>query len=286
MGDLQFMVPAAWASLIMSPVHCLFGLHIVRRGVIFIDLAVAQVAALGAAIALLQGHEPGSPPAYWMSLAFGLFGALLIAITRFRLRTVPHEAIIGIIYVIGSALTVIGLTKTPHGLEEMQNMLVGNVLTVSMEHVKQTAYIYGAIIVVLLGMWTRFSKATEFKGSNQGAGAVVVDFVFYSLLAFVVASSVKLAGVLLVFTWLVMPPVAVLLWMDDLNPAALVAVPFSIIGSLLGLYVSFSMDWPTGAAMVVTFGALVSVCYVLRLLIPSRDPNGLGVDELADTGDG
>jgi zinc/manganese transport system permease protein len=263
------MTPAALASIVMSPVHCLFGLHIVRRGVIFIDLAVAQVAALGAAVALLLGSEPGSNQAYFMSLVFGLFGALLVSATRFRLRTVPHEAIIGIIYVVGSACSIIALNRTAHGLEEMQNMLVGNILTVSMEMVGQTAAIYGPILILLLLMWRRFNAATEEK-SGQGLNAVLIDFLFYALLAFVVASSVKLAGVLLVFTWLVMPPVAVLLWMDSITKAAFFAVPAAIFVSIVGLALSYFMDFPTGATLVVTFGVFVSILYVARLVLPHQ----------------
>lgn len=204
MNFVEVMGPALFAALIMSPVHCLFGLHIVRRGVIFIDLAVAQVAALGTAFAVAGGNEPDSRPAYWMSLAFGLIAALLIALTRFRLRLVPHEAIIGIIFVVGSAWSIIVLSGTAHGLEEMQSMLVGNILTVDVGHVKETALIYGAILLAIIGLWRYFSEITAEKEEKGTFKAVFFDFVFYSLLAFVVASSVKLAGVLLVFTWLVM----------------------------------------------------------------------------------
>ena len=281
---VELMKPAALASIVMSPVHCLFGLHIVRRGVIFIDLAVAQVAALGAAVALLMGGEPGSSQAYLMSLVFGLVGALLVSATRFRLRTVPHEAIIGIIYVVGSACTILALNRTAHGLEEMQNMLVGNIFTVSMDLVQETAIIYGIILLLLVLLWRRFNEATEAK-HGSGLQVVLIDFLFYALLAFVVASSVKLAGVLLVFTWLVMPPVAILLWMDNLTKAAFFAVPCAIVVSIAGLLASYYMDAPTGATMVVAFGAFVTLLYVAKLLAPSRDPKSLDVHELSDTGD-
>ncbi|MEO7454093.1 MAG: metal ABC transporter permease [Fimbriimonadales bacterium] len=285
MRDLvTLMTPAALASLVMSPVHCLFGLHIVRRGVIFIDLAVAQVAALGAAFALLMGSEPGSTHAYVMSLAFGLFGALLVSATRFKLRTVPHEAIIGIIYVVGSACTIIALNRTAHGLEEMQNMLIGNIFTVSMEMVRETAIIYAVVLVVLLTLWRRFHAATEAK-SESGFQSVAVDFIFYGLLAFVVASSVKLAGFLLVFTWLVMPPVAILLWMDNLTKAAFFAVPSAMVVSVAGLVAAYYLDSPVGAMMVVTFGIFVTVLYVAKLIAPSRDPKSFGVGEFPNAGD-
>jgi zinc/manganese transport system permease protein len=262
------MGPAALASLVMSPIHCLFGLHIVRRGVIFIDLAVAQVAALGTAFAVMYGHEPASSTAYWMSLAFGLVAALLIALTRFKLRLVPHEAIIGIIFVVGSAWSIIALSGTSHGLEEMQSMLVGNILTVDIAHVYQTAYIYGAILLGLIIMWRAFTTASQQQVEKTDAKSVVTDFVFYSLLAFVVASSVKMAGVLLVFTWLVMPPVAAFFWVRSMSAAVALSLPISMIGSATGLWLSYGKDWPTGATMVVVFGAVVGALYLLRLIVP------------------
>ena len=267
----EIMDPALEASMIMSPLHCLFGLHIVRRGVIFIDLAVAQVAALGTAFAMAGGNEPTSSAAYWMSLVFGMLAGLVIALTRFKLKLVPHEAIIGIVFVVGSAWSIIVLNGTAHGLEEMQSMLVGNILTVDAQQIRETAYIYTGILVVLIALWKYFTEISLAKGEKADIKTIFFDFVFYSLLALMVASSVKLAGVLLVFTWLVMPPVAAFLWVRKLGHAVAIALPLAILGSLLGLWVSFGKDWPIGATMVVCFGAIVAVLYVIRLIVPDKN---------------
>lgn len=266
------MGPATLASLIMSPVHCLFGLHIVRRGVIFIDLAVAQVAALGMALAVAQGHEPQSMPAYWMSLSFALGAALLIAVSKFRLWKVPHEAVIGIIFVVASALGIVILENTPHGLEELKDIMGGSILFVETSHLLNTAYLYAGVLFVAILLWRYFSAATlQSSNAPKGWKSVLVDFAFYGLLAFVVASSVKIAGVLVVFTWLVMPAVCAFFFADALKTAVLVSLPIAVLASASGLWVSYARDWPTGPAIVIAFGVIVAAFYLVRLLIPVRN---------------
>src|SRR5688572_21556159 len=192
MGEfLKFMQSATLAALVMSPVHCLFGLHIVRRGVIFIDLAVAQMAALGMAFAVAGGHEVHSSQAYWLSLAFALGTALMIALTRFKLGRVPHEAIIGILFVVASAAGIVVLEGTPHGLEELRDILGGSLLFVQDQDVKDTAIIYAIILFVAVLTWRPTAKVSLGEAdAPTGLARVFFDFVFYGMLAFVVASSV------------------------------------------------------------------------------------------------
>lgn len=268
-GTLGF---APLAAMIMSPVHCLFGLHIVRRGVIFIDLAVAQFAAMGMAFAVMKGYEVGTPQGYWISLAFALCGALLISLSKFKLGRVPHEAMIGIYFVAASALSIILLQNTAHGMEELQTMQTGNIIFVELAHLKTTAIIYGTIVLALILLWKPI-VSISLKEPNAPKGGVVVfyDFIFYSLLAFVVASSVQIAGVLLVFTWLVMPAVTVFFWLSRMKVAVAWALPLSVLMSLFGLWASLMKDWPTGATMVVVLAAMVAISYVVRLLVPRRE---------------
>jgi zinc/manganese transport system permease protein len=260
----------------MSPVHALFGLHIVRRGLIFIDLAIAQVAALGMAFSMAQGHEATSYEAHRTAVLFALGGALLISLTRRKIPRVPHEAIIGIVFVAASAWGIIVLTATPHGLEELKNLSEGRILLVIPQQVESTAKIYTIILIAVLAIWkwtTRITLATD--DAPQGWKAVAFDFLYYGLLGFVVASSVKLAGVLVVFTWLVMPAVIALFFVSRMWLAALIAVPVACVLSILGLYASKYYDWPTGASMVLTFGAAVAVVYIIRLLVPNKEePSG------------
>lgn len=278
----------------MSPVHALFGLHIVRRGLIFIDLAVAQVAALGVALAIANGNEAGGRVSHQYSIMFALGGALLISLTRFRLFRVPHEAIIGIVYVLSTALTILILDCAPsgHGLEELRSMLAGNIIFVQQKDVAETAAIYGTILVVMLALWRQFSSVTLAKeGVVQSKfKTVLLDFVFYSLLGFVVASSVKIAGVLVVFAWLVMPAVVAFFFVERLSIAALIAIPIGMLGSFAGLLLSYygpaihfgvehehnpveaagTQGWPDGPSIVISLGVTVALAYLIRLCIPSK----------------
>ena len=272
MGDFfNLMAGPLLASTVMSPVHCLFGLHIVRRGVIFIDLAVAQMAALGMAIAVASGHDVYSSQTYWLALAFALGTAIAISLTRFKLGRVPHEAIIGIIFVLASALGIVVLEKSPHGPEELKGMMSGSILFVQPADMQTTAIAYGLILVIAILVWkTTAAISLNSPDAPTGPKRVLIDFIFYGLLAFVVASSVKIAGVLVVFTWLVMPPVAAFLWVSKMKHAVIASLPIAIVGSVIGLWISFTYDWPTGPAIVVVLGAIVAVLYVVKLFVPEK----------------
>lgn len=290
----RFVGPALGAALLMSPVHALFGLHIVRRGLIFIDLAVAQVAALGVSFAIAFGNEPDSTAAYRYAVGFALGGALLISLTRFRLGRVPHEAIIGMVYVLATAASIVILTFAPsgHGLEEIQAMLSGNILFVQDKDVRSTAFTYGVILVLLVALWRPISAVTFNKDGLSKPKVMAIDFAFYALLGFVVASSVKVAGVLVVFSWLVMPAIVAFFFVDKMWLAAMIAIPLGMLGSFGGLLVSFfakplefqahahehfgelesagEQGWPTGPSIVVAMGAAVLIAYLVKVFIPDR----------------
>lgn len=274
MGDFwAIMRPASLAALTMAPIHCLFGLHIVRRGVIFIDLAVAQVAALGMAVAVARGYDPHSGATHALAVGSALLAAILISLTRFRLGLVPHEAMIGIIFVVASALSVVVLENTPHGLEELRDTLSGNILLVSDSELKTTAWLYAGVLVALLFLWRQITEITMDPESSRPAWrTVVVDLAFYALLGVVVASSVKIAGVLVVFSWLVMPAVCAFLFWSKMAIAVGVALPIGLASSGAALWLSYSRDWPTGPAIVVALGAVTGALYLVKLLLPRPSP--------------
>lgn len=264
---------AVIASCVMAPVHCLFGLHIVRRGLIFIDLAVAQVAALGVAFASIRGYDAHDPEAHWIGLSFGLAGAFIIALTRFRLGRVPHEAIIGVVFVVASAASILLLHASPLGAEELRNLLANDILFMTNEQILEVAKWYLGIIIVLMFFWKRISRITladENEHNTKRIGIVFMDFVFYALLAVVVTSSVKYVGVLLVFTWLVMPAVLAFFWVEKMKTALIIALPCSLIGSAGGLMLSYNRDWPTTSSIVVFLGGMVAIFYIIRLFIPTK----------------
>lgn len=265
------MRPASLAALTMAPIHCLFGLHIVRRGVIFIDLAVAQVAALGMAIAVARGYDPHSVTTHGFAVGSALIAAMLISLTRFRLGLVPHEAMIGIIFVVGSALSVVVLENTPHGLEELRDTLSGNILFVADKEVTTTMWLYLGVLVVLMLLWRSITDITLRPEAKRTAWqTVAVDLAFYALLGVVVASSVKVAGVLVVFSWLVMPAVCAFLFWSKMSVAVVVSLPIALISTGGALWLSYSRDWPTGPSIVIVLGAVTGILYAVKLIMPQK----------------
>src|SRR5262244_4491972 len=145
MEILQFLIWPFMASLILTGIHAYLGVHVVERGVIFVDLALAQIAALGATVAILIGMDPHGNGAYWMSLGFTFLGALIFAFVRSRRKRIPLEAFIGICYAVASAAAIIAMSKATGETEHLKDMLVGNILAVSKHDVIKTAILYGGI---------------------------------------------------------------------------------------------------------------------------------------------
>src|ERR1041385_1477293 len=145
MEILQFLILPFLASLILTGIHAYLGVHVVERGVIFVDLALAQIAALGATIAVLAGIDPHGSGAYWISLAFTFLGALVFSFVRSKRRRIPLEAFIGISYAMASAGAILAMSKATSETEHLKDMLVGNILAVSKEEVIKTAVLYGVI---------------------------------------------------------------------------------------------------------------------------------------------
>src|SRR5437773_1403559 len=145
---LQFLAAPFVASLILTGIHAYLGVHVVERGVIFVDLSLAQIAALGATIAILlpfSNGDPHAPQVYWISLAFTFIGAAVFSTIRGRRARIPQEAIIGICYAVASAAAILAMSKATSESEHLKDMLVGNILAVSWPEVGKTALLYGAI---------------------------------------------------------------------------------------------------------------------------------------------
>src|SRR5215468_406420 len=147
-GMIQFLAAPFVASLILTGIHAYLGVHVVERGVIFVDLSLAQIAALGATIALLtpwSNGDPHAPMVYWVSLAFTFIGAAVFSTIRSKRARIPQEAIIGICYAVASAAAILAMSKATSESEHLKDMLVGNILAVSWPEVAKTALLYGAI---------------------------------------------------------------------------------------------------------------------------------------------
>ena len=247
------------ACLVLTGIHAYLGLHVLARGVIFVDLALAQVAALGITVALLAGHAAASPAAYWYALAFAVGGGLLLALTRVRRAPIPQEAVIGVVYAVSAALTVLVVDRAPQGAERIKQLLVGSILTVTAADVAGLAALYAAVGLVQW-LFRRPLLALSFGGRDAGGPRVLAwDALFYGSFALVVTSSVRVAGVLLVFAFLVVPAAIAALLVRGIARRLVVAWLAGAVVSAAGLTASYRWDLPTGAAVVSAFGAALAL---------------------------
>jgi len=260
------------ACLILAGIHCYLGLHVVSRGVIFVDLALAQVAALGSTLALLAGYELGSPQAYAAALAFTVIGAALFALGRFRDDVVPQEAIIGIVYAVGSAAAILILDRAPHGGEAIRSMLIGSVLFVGWPTVLKTAVIYAMVGAVHYAFRRNFILISTdvAEARRRGMSIRFWDFLFYATFGLVVTSSVQIAGILMVFSYLVIPAVCAMLFFQSIWARLVAGWAIGLVVSVAGLALSAWTDLPTGAMVVTTFGAFLILAAGLRGLGAGR----------------
>ena len=259
MEILQFLILPFIASLILTGIHAYLGVHVVERGVIFVDLALAQIAALGATMAILIGMDPHGTASYWMSLGFTFIGALIFSFVRSKQKRIPLEAFIGITYAVASAAAIIAMSKATGETEHLKDMLVGNILAVSRHDVIKTAILYGGIGLFHFIFRRKFLAISMQHDSAEGLGINVRlwDFLFYASFGFVVTSSVAIAGVLLVFCYLVVPSVGAMLFADRIGTRLAIGWTMGTLVSALGCWFSVQFDTPTGATIVCTFGAVL-----------------------------
>jgi zinc/manganese transport system permease protein len=251
------------ACLVLTGIHAYLGLHVLARGVIFVDLALAQVAALGLTIALLAGHPPASPAAYWYALVFAVGGGLAFAVTRVRRGPIPQEAIIGIVYAVSAALTVLVVDRAPQGAEHVKRLLVGSLVTVSGGDVAALAALY-SLVGLLHWLVRRPLLAISLGPVRVGPRVFAWDALFYASFAIVVTSSVRIAGVLLVFAYLVVPAAIAVLLTTRLGARLAVGWITGTLVSAAGLLASYRWDLPTGAAIVAAFGAALALTAAAR----------------------
>jgi ABC-type Mn2+/Zn2+ transport system permease subunit len=334
-NSIPVLIVPFFACLVIAGLHCYMGLHVLMRGVIFVDLALAQCAALGAAVALLllpviwpetlesheaealtvaaeeslamefalEGDEPllgsidttgtaegGTEHAeydnegsdytprghdhhalesrfsYIMSLLFALLGAALLAFGRFRNEQIPHEAIIGIIFVVCAALSVLILSKAPHGHDKMEAMLIGSILFVNSSQVINMLGLYLILGVLHFIFRHKFIAISEDVASADRAGVRVRiwDCLFFATFALMVTQSVGIAGVYVVFSYLIIPTACGKLFGDRFGSQLVIAWGVAVLTTIIGLFVSAVWDMPTGSSLVSCFGGMLVVCIVLR----------------------
>jgi zinc/manganese transport system permease protein len=284
---LTFLAAPFVASLILTGIHAYLGVHVVERGVIFVDLSLAQIAALGATIALLlpiTGGDPHSTVTYWVSLAFTFLGAFVFSSIRSRRARIPQEAIIGICYAVASAAAILAMSKATSESEHLKDMLVGNILAVSWLEVGKTAVLYGVIGAFHYVFRHKFLAISMHPAKAEAAGISIKmwDFLFYASFGFVVTSSVSIAGVLLVFCYLIVPSVAAMLYADSIGRRLAIGWTMGTVVSAVGVYLSLKLDLPTGATIVCTFGLVLIIMAALRPLIQKTAPRDVHEIDYAD----
>jgi zinc/manganese transport system permease protein len=271
LSELKWMIVPFLACLVLSLNHVYLGIHVIARKVIFVDLALAQIAALGATYALTLGYDPNndSLKISLFSLAFTFVGAGAFAIARMRKEKIPQEAFIGIIYAAASAAAILILSKSPTGGEELKHMLVGDVLLVSLPGVFKMAILYGSIGIFHVLFRTKFlaiSLDTE-RAEASGINIRFWDILFYMSFGLVITQSVAIVGVLLVFSYLVVPAVIAQMWADTVRGRLFLGWVIAILASAAGIIWSFYSDFPTGPAVVVMLGIFLvasSIVYYIR----------------------
>ena len=245
------------ACLLLPGILVYYGLHIVRREIIFVDLALAQVAALGMCLAILLKHEPHDWQTYAWSLGFTFVGAAIFTLTRTENHRVPQEALIGIVYVVAAAMAILLLSQSAEGDEELKRTLVGDILLVRPVEVFRAFGLY-AVIGVIHFIFRKKFLMLSFEPERAVAEGLSIkwwDFLFYVLFGFVVTSFVHIGGVLMIFSYLIVPAICANLLAQSLRVRMCIGWLTATLSSIVGLYLSYQKDLPTGASIVCALGA-------------------------------
>src|SRR3954470_16948655 len=269
-----------WEIMFWPSVACILlpwllvylGLHVVQRGIIFIDIAMAQMASLGICLGVLLGYEPESMLSYALGLGVTLLGAAIFSLTSKRTSQVPPEAIIGIAYVVAAAAAILLLSRSAHGNEEIRNMLVGDITVVSAAEVWKCFAVFVVVGIVHFIFRKNFMLVSfqRDEAISQGVRVAWWDFLFYATFGLVVTAFVRIAGVLLVFSYLIGPAVCAVSVARSIPARLLIGWAVSLVGSIAGLLLSFWWDLPSGAAIVCTLGAILALTSLVSLLRPAQ----------------
>jgi zinc/manganese transport system permease protein len=274
MDILSFLWLPFVAALVLTGIHAYLGVHVVERGVIFVDLSLAQIAALGTTVALLAGYDVHSTISYFWSLGFCIIGAAFFAFARVHRETrIPQEAIIGIVYAVSAAASILVMSKAPQETEHLKDMLVGNLLAVNWNTVIKTAVLY-SVIGLFHYIFRRKFLAISLGAHNGNAASIpnikLWDFLFYASFGLVVTWSVAIAGVLLVFCYLIVPSVSAMLFAQSIGKRLALGWIVAAVVTGLGIFLSFKIDLPTGATIVCTFGIVLALMAIVRMALRPR----------------
>jgi len=264
MFQLPFMVQAFAAAVITGILLSYLGVHVVGRGIVFVDLALGQISSLGVAFAAFIGTGMTSIP-----LIFTLAGAILMSFINIHDKRLKQEAIIGILYAFASALTVLLISKTPHGDSDIQEVLFGNILSISWEKISLTGIVFGAIALLHIVFFKRFFSLTKSfeNGENHLVGIFNIwNFLFFISIGLAIVFSVRINGVIPVFSYLIIPAVSAIMLFKGNTPVFIAAIIISILASFFGLKFSFDYDFPAGSSVVGVLGVIFLLASIYRIV--------------------
>jgi len=264
MFHLEFMVQAFAAAVITGILLSYMGVHVVGRGIVFVDLALGQISSLGVAFAAFIGTGLTSIP-----LIFTLAGALLMSFINIRDKRLKQEAVIGILYAFTSALTVLFISKTAHGDSDIQEVLFGNILSISWPQITTAGIIFGSILLVQLVFFKKFFALTESfeNGENHLIGIFNIwNFLFYISIGLAIVFAVKINGVIPVFSYLIIPAVSAIMITKNKTAVLIIAMLISVLGGFFGLNFSFKYDFPAGSSIVVILGGIFILAAIYKII--------------------
>jgi zinc/manganese transport system permease protein len=258
MEAFGFLIIPLIGCVLLVGIHTWFGIHVLERGIIFVDLALAQCIALGMAVSFAFGAEGVAREILWAASA--VFGASILSQTKKIGRVVNVEAFIGSLYVIAFAATILTLDRTPHGMDELKGLLSGNILWLTSSDLARTALLYGIVGGV------QFIFRTKFLALSRGeTNSGIWEFVFFLCFAVVLLSSVQIAGVLQVFSFLVLPALTARMFVSGPRAVLLTGWLLGIVATGFGVAVSYLCDLPTAPMIVASMGALFLSALALKL---------------------
>ncbi|HEY4798260.1 MAG TPA: metal ABC transporter permease [Bacteroidia bacterium] len=263
MFQLDFMVQAFIVSLIIGILLSYLGVHVVGRGIVFVDLALGQISSLGVAFSDYVGYGKTTIP-----IVFALVGAFLMSLIRIKDNRLKLEAIIGIIYAIASAATVLLISKTPHGDSDIQEVLFGNILSVTWEQITTLGIVFGFIVLLHFIFQKKFLGLT--RSFEEGSAEHVKwfslwNFLFYSSIGLAIVFAVRTSGVIPVFSYLIIPSVSAILLIRNHATTIITAILISMLGGFLGLYVSYTYDFPAGSSIVAMLGVIFMAAGMINI---------------------
>lgn len=254
MQILGFLAYPFLACLFLILIHVYFGIHILGRGIIFVDLALAQFIGIGIAISFLSGGEGNMP----LILTFAMAGAFILSLSKRAARVVNIEAFIGVLYILSVSAALLILDRSPHGLEEFSTILNGSILWVTPRELFTTFLVYASVGLVHFLLRKQFLALTF-----EGKGSIILEFLFFATFAIVLVKSVMMAGILQVFSFLVIPALIGRLFSTKPFTVLMIGWAVGLLITMAGLALSYNMDLPTAPAIVaglaLTFFTLLSL---------------------------